>query len=196
MKYIYLFASIFFSIATQAQETETDIVWMKDYNALLSGFVATGNNMTKEAHNDLGLGIEFKLGIIQYKKFGVAAFVNFSTHDIDNNQMIGDFDKTNFFNYGGAIRYRIDLDAYNMIKPEAGLFYSDVVDTGNSKKAKYDGLGYKLGMDYLLKFSKHASFVVGAHYHITHFNMAANPRYEDYFRKSNRIQVTVGFNFN
>ena len=178
-----------------AQENQKEIVWMKDYNILFNGYLTSGKNMTHESHQDFGLGIEYKMGIFQYHNIGISAVFNYSSHQVDQIQMIGLFEKTNYFQAGGALKYNWVINDQHRLKPEFAILGLEAIDKGYSKKATYNGVTYRIGTDYIHQLSDKLGFVIGLHYNITQLDIKANPAYEDYFRQANRFQLNLGLNF-
>lgn len=193
MKKIIILLFIFLFSKTHAQDK--DWIFFKDYNLFLTQSILTGNSMTSESHKNYALGFELKIGIVEYKKIGLAAFYNYSKHNIDNIQMIGDFDNTTYTNLGFVFRYNYDINDKNKLKPEIGLSGVNASDNGDNRTADYSGLGYLFGTDYIYKLSRRTGIVVGLHYQHTTFNIDTTRDYKKYFRNSNQILFKVGFNF-
>lgn len=193
MKKICLLLFIGLFSSTYAQEDE--LIFFKDYNLMFSHFAMTGSSMTTQSHIDNALGFELKLGIVEFKKVGLAVIYNNRKHKINNTQMIGDFDRTRYTNFGFSFRYNHHINEKMRLKPEIAFLKVSADDIGYSKEAEYSGPGYALGVDYVYKLTRRTGVIVGVHYQHTTFKIDAASQYRKYFRNANQIQLKIGFNF-
>lgn len=178
-----------------AQQKETKVIWLKDYNILVNGYHTMGDNMMHKSHQDLGWGIEYKMGIARYQDFGIAAVLNFSSHEIDQQQMIGAFDESNYLQAGAALRYYgFGTDNYQ-IRPEMGILAVNATDAGRHKKTNYKGTTYRFGADYVQHLSDHMGIVLGLHYNYTLYPVNTSSEYKNFYERAPRFQLSIGLNF-
>ena len=200
-----LFAFLFLTLGTNqvtAQENQTEndqeenIGRFLSFQATLLRPVAFGDNFANDALSQK-VGYEIALRFYIYKSFFLGVEGGSFSADVDNKELVGDYDNSNANTYGLTGGYSYSLNKSHEI--DAAISYGSA-NYRNEKKGiddrfVDDGNYVKLQVQYNYNFSQHISVyaLAGSRYDL--LDVDTSSQIDDFINKANYFTFGIGLKY-
>jgi len=196
-KVLMLVLALFFmQVNAQEKEEGAKVIWLRNTSFFFTNSFYVGDNMIADSHRLHSMGGDVKLGIVRYNNIGLTLFAGFTKLKVDDTQMIGEVTSSTLTKGGATVFYQWEVSPVSTFKPEIGVYDLSFTSAGNRINIEsMSGMGLLFGTDYQYNFTKGFRGVVGLHYHWNNYNVRTAAAYKSYFKHTQYLQLSVGFNF-
>ncbi|UPQ79363.1 hypothetical protein M0M57_00650 [Flavobacterium azooxidireducens] len=187
-----VFLSTLYSISSQAQ----DGFKIKPLGRIyILHAIQQGDNALADAYSSkIGFGGQFFLP--KYKNFRLGFGGDYVPYKVEKENMIGTIGSSYYYSVYGLLSYDIIITENFNLSPVIGYGNSTLSLRSNTRKIDpQNGNEFRIGLYSDYTFSPHIAGFVGLYYISNRFTINTHPDYEDYFGKSNSIQLSLGLKF-
>lgn len=154
-----------------------------------------GNNAFSDAYSS-GVGFGGHFFLPKYKNFRLGFGGDYVHYKVEKENMIGTIGSSYYFSAYGLLSYDINITENFNLSPVIGYGNSTLSLRSNTRKIDpQNGNEFRIGLYSDYTFSPHFAGFVGLYYISNRFTINTHPDYEDYFGKSNSIQLSLGLKF-
>ena len=151
-----------------------------------------GNNAFAKAHDDGG-GLGTSLALLKYGNFRAGLAYELTTYSVSDISKVGNFTNSNSQIFTWFISYDYRLNKTFILVPDIGYGSSYVNQKSQSQRfGYYTGNHFRLGVYTDAELSSSVAIFAGIHYISTKYNIKTNAEFQDYFQKSQQIQLSFG----
>ncbi|RZJ65493.1 MAG: hypothetical protein EOO50_13600 [Flavobacterium sp.] len=155
--------------------------------------IAFGDNFYGEGHDPIiGFGLNGSLLQVSNLRFGLG--FEYAVFDVKDQAMIGTFENSTFKMYYVFGEYDKRISQKVTLTPGIGVGYaSNRHGSWTEDYGRQNGYAVRAGLNTSLQVSKHGYFYLGVHYIYGNFTVDTEDAFEDYYSKTNQIQLSLGF---
>lgn len=150
-----------------------------------------GNTALSKGHN-ANLGLTSTFGLLKYNKISAGIGLDMVIYSVKDKQIIGDYDNSKHNSYFGFVKYDYNLTNKISFSPNIGYGYSElVIRKNNKRRGAQDGTEFRLGTLISYNFNKQNALCFSIMYVNNTYDVKANESLQDFFSKSNSIQIGI-----
>ena len=161
-------------------------------SSFLVGFIYPiqfGNTALSKGH-DTDYGFTSSFGLLKYNGICAGIGLDMVYYQVKNKQIIGDYQNSKHNSYFGFIKYDFNLSKKISFTPNIGYGYSELVIRKNSKRrGSQDGNEFRLGTFINYNFNNQNALSLSVMYVNNVYDVKTNEEFQDFFSKSNSIQL-------
>lgn len=192
--YTVLIVILLFSNYTLSQEKDVKIFSDFQFGGNLKFF--SGKNFLSDAHHSVYKGIHLEVNVIEFKNFAVGGIYEKNISEVKKPELAGNFDYISLNHYAGYIGYKYNFKGTNF------SFYPKIIIGDIKTKQKASGYyatnnGNYWGINGQINYniSKKLAIFSAIGYNFYTFKVKTTPEYENYFNKSNALNISLGIKF-
>lgn len=194
--YILLFISTScFSQIKETNQKHNKLLFKSIFKAQLIYPFHLGNNALADAHRP-NLGFSMQYSFLNFNRFQFGIGTDLITYKITNKGVVANLNSSDYFAYYYFLCYDYIISKKIHINPNIGYGFSQL-DLGNrnSRFGGQSGDEIRVGFKSDYKIGKATSVSLGLEYISSKYCIQTVPEYVDYFKNSERIQLSLGFRF-
>jgi hypothetical protein len=193
-----LFLQIAFLLILQIGYTQNDTFSTDNQLSLKPYFsigciypIEFGSTALSEGHT-ANIGVNSSLGILRYSNFSAGFGIDFVSYSVKNEQIIGDFERSNHYSCFGFINYDYPIGNKVSLTPSFGYGVSELsIRKNKTRRGMQDGKEIRLGTSINYNFNQHNALCLSILYVNNRYDVNTNEAVKDYFGKSNSIQIGI-----
>jgi hypothetical protein len=152
-----------------------------------------GNNAFAKAHEDGSSGLGTSFALLKYGNFRAGLAYELTKYSVSDVSKVGNFANSNNQTFTWFISYDYRLNKTFVLVPNIGYGSSYVNQRSKSKRfGHYSGNHFRLGVQTDAELGTSVAVFVGIHYISTKYSIKTNAEFQDYFQKSQQIQLSFG----
>ena len=154
-----------------------------------------GDNAFSDAYSS-SVGFGGHLFLPKFKNFRLGFGGDYIPYEVEKENLIGTISTNTYYSAYGLLSYDVNVTEKFNFSPVIGLGSSTLrMRTRDRRIDSQNGTEFRIGLYSDYTFSPHFGGFVGLYYISNRFKINTHPDFEDYFGKSNSIQVSLGLKF-
>ena len=196
MKFKSLFLALFLICQfvycqTNTESKNSNIQFKISFNVGPIYPIEFGETALAKAHS-ANIGLTSSLGLLKYSNFSTGIGFDLINYSVDNKQIIGDYENSKHNSYFIFVNYDYEVSKLFSLTPTIGYGASELVIRKDGKRrGKQDGKELRLGTSINYNFNKQNALCFSIMYINNTYNVKANESLQDFFSKSNSIQLGI-----
>ena len=150
-----------------------------------------GSTALAEGHSS-NLGLTSSLGILKYSNFSAGIGLDYLSYSVENKQLIGNYESSKHNSYFFYLNYDYPIYKKFSLTPTIGYGYSElVIKKSGKRRGAQDGKEFRLGTSINYNFNQHNALCFSILYVNNRYDVKTEEALEDFFGKSNSIQIGI-----
>jgi hypothetical protein len=196
MKHMKIFLLSIIGFYSHAQSDEKGLKF--DVKLYLSGETGIGDNQLSKAHH-IGKGIGYEMNFFSLKKVRAGFGYHFTTFNVRDQSLIGNYKRTNITDVYTNISYQIQEDKKIFFEPEIqlGMSYLRQKSLKNAHNTNFirSKIMYAVGLAIHYRHKERTTIFLRTFYKGRIFDIESIPGYEGFFSNNHSLAITLGVNF-
>jgi hypothetical protein len=191
---------IFYSTSLIGQEIiskkENSKLDFKPYFSIgISVPIQFGNTALAKGHGS-GVGFAAELGVLTYQKFYVGLGTDSNAYNVTNQAIIGNYPISKHNSYYGFLSYEFNVIDKFSLSPSIGFGSSElVIKKSGKRRGEQDGNEFRIGTSINYNFNTLNALALKVNYINNVYDVNTNEEFQDFFSKSNQIQIAIVYKF-
>ena len=150
-----------------------------------------GSTALAEGHSS-NLGFTSSLGILEYSNFSAGIGLDYIFYSVEDKQLIGNYGSSKHNSYFFYLNYNYPISKKISLSPTFGYGYSElVIKKSGKRRGAQDGKEIRLGTSINYNFDKQNALCLLIQYVNNRYDVRTEEALEDFFGKSNSIQIGI-----
>lgn len=182
-----------------SQEEEPSKKVFEGYTNLTVAFRSNyflGDNYMSKGHQNPNFGFSGKFNFFKFYGIGFGMGLNFGSIKVDDTTIGGNISKSNLSSYDFNFTYPIESGGKVSLEPTAFIGgFSIRQKTGSKDYGTHSGVHYGFGINFLYPLGKNIKAYSNIGYHLYNHKIRTSQEYQDYFKNSNALNLSLGIRF-
>lgn len=196
--YIFIISSSFHNAFSQEEKilTKDSKLDFKPY--FFIGFNAPfqyGNTALADAHSS-NIGFSAQLGLLTFKGFYFGFGTDSDEYNVEKTELIGNYPISKHNSYFAFLSYEFEVMKKISFSPIIGFGSSElVIKKGGKRRGKQDGNEFRIGTSINYNINKKNAICLNINYINNVYEVNTTESLQEYFSRSNQIQIGLGYKF-
>ena len=156
--------------------------------------IFNGKSFFSDAHESSYIGFLMDLNVLEYSNFNVGVLYENNVSEVRKPEIAGNFNYMSLNHYSGYIGYKYDYKKFTF-NPKIMIGDVKTKQKAPGYYATNNGNFWGISGQINYNVSKKLAVFSAIGYHFYTFKVKTTPEYENYFNKSNALNISLGIKF-